>query len=199
VAVTRRVLTVWVAAGVLLAVAVGVTFAAFSATTSNPNDTFATGTVAITDNDAGGTMLSISSGKPGQPSGTSTGCIKVTYTGSLDSTVRLYATVAGTLAPYLQLTVTRGTDSAPSFASCTNFTADATNYIGQGAGVIFSGLLSAYPTNYAGGIVDPTSGSPETWTTNEAHSYKFVISLNNNSSAQGLSSTATFTWEARNQ
>ena len=81
---------------------------------------------------------------------------------------------------------------------CTNFTADSTNYIGSGAGVIYAGLLSAYPTTYGAGIVDPTSGSPETWTTSEAHSYEFVISLNNNAAAQGLSSTATFTWEARN-
>lgn len=192
----RRVLLAWLAAGVVGAVAIGVTFAKFAATTSNPNDSFATGTVIITDNDAGGTMLSLSSAKPGN---STTGCIKVTYTGSLDSTVVLYGTVTGSLAPYLQLTVTRGTDSAPSFASCTNFTADATNYIGAGAGVIYSGLLSAYPANYAAGIVDPTSGSPATWSTNSAHSYKFVVSLNNNPAAQGLSSTATFTWEARNK
>jgi len=197
--VGRRLFVVWLAAALVAALAIGVTFAKFSNTTSNPGDSFATGTVTITDNDAGGTMLSMSSGKPGQASGTTTGCIKVTYTGSLDSSVRLYGTVSGSLAAYLQLTVTRGTDSAPSFASCTNFFADGTNYIGQGAGVIYSGLLNAYPANYSSGIVDPTSGSPATWSTNTSHSYKFVVSLNNNPNAQGLSATGTFTWEARNQ
>ena len=191
----RPVLVVWLVAGMIMAVAVGMTVAKFSATTSNPGDSLATGTVSITDNDAGAAMLSLASAKPGN---STTGCIKVTYTGSLDSTVVLYGTVSGSLAPYLQLTVTRGTDSAPSFSSCTNFTPDATNYIGAGAGVVYSGLLSAYPANYAAGIVDPTSGSPHTWIQNEAHSYKFVVSLNNNPAAQGLSSTATFTWEARN-
>jgi hypothetical protein len=110
----------------------------------------------------------------------------------------LYATVSGALAPYLTLTVTRGTDSAPSFSSCANFTADATDYIGQGAGVVYQGSLSGYPTDYASGIVDPKPATPETWTTGEAHSYRFNISLDNNLAAQGLSATAAFTWEARN-
>ena len=49
--------------------------------------------------------------------------------------------------------MTRGTDSSPSFASCANFTADSTNYIGSGAGVIYSGNLSAFwidPSGVAG-------------------------------------------------
>jgi hypothetical protein len=197
--VSRRILVPLILAGIVLAVTVGYSAAAFFNTTSNSGDTFATGTVSITDNDAGTAMLSISNGKPGQPSATDTSCIKVTFTGSLDSTVRLYGNVSGSLASYLTLTVTRGTDSSPSFDSCTNFTADGTNYIGQGAGVIYKDVLSNYPGTWGAGFVDPTSGSPETWTQNEAHSYKFVISLNNNPAAQGLSSTATFTWEARNQ
>ena len=94
--------------------------------------------------------------------------------------------------------MTRGTDSSPSFASCTNFTADSTNYIGSGAGVIYSGNLGAFPSTYAAGLVDPTSGSPATWSTSDAHSYKFVVTVQNNAAAQGLSSTASVTWEARN-
>jgi hypothetical protein len=191
----RSALVAWLVTGVVAVVVVGVTAAKFTATTSSDGDSFATGTVSITDNDAGGAMLSLATAKPGD---STTGCIKVTFTGSLASTVALYGSVSGTLAPYLQLTVTRGTDSAPAFASCANFTPDGTNYIGAGAGVIYSGLLSAYPTTYASAIVDPTSGSPRTWLQNEAHSYKFVVSLTNNPAAQGLSSTATFTWEARN-
>lgn len=193
--VRRWVLAALVVTGVIAAITVGFTAAAFVSNSSNPGDSFSTGTVAITDNDAGGFMLALSSARPGD---SDTSCIRVTYSGSLDSTVRLYATVSGGLDAYLQLTVTRGTDSSPAFDSCTNFTADSTDYIGSGAGVIYSGLLSAYPATYGAGIVDPTSGAPETWTTSEAHSYKFVISLNNNPAAQGRSSTATFTWEARN-
>ncbi len=172
------------------------TYSAFSSTTTNSGNAFSAGSVVLGDNDANGALLSLSNAKPGS---SSTGCIKVTYTGSLAATVRLYASVSGSLAQYLTLTVTRGTDSGPSFNSCTNFTADSTNYIGSGAGVVYSGSLSAFPTTYAAGLVDPTSGSPASWATSEAHSYKFVISLNDNNAAQGLTSNASFTWEAQNQ
>ena len=126
-------------------------------------------------------------------------CIKVTMSGSRDSTVRLYASVSGSLAPYVNVTVTRGTDASPSFSSCASFSADATDYLGSGAGVVYSGLLSAYPASYASGIVDPKAATPETWSQNESHSYRFAITLANNAAAQGLSASATFTWEARNQ
>jgi len=180
----------------IVAVATGTgTYAAFSGTTANPGNAFAAGTVTIADNDAGGSLLSLSNARPGD---SSTGCIKITYSGPLNANVHLYGSSTGSLPSYLTLTVTRGTDSSPSFASCGSFSADSTNYIGSGPGVIYSGTLSAFPSTYGGGIVDPTSGSPATWSTSDAHSYKFVVSLQNNASAQGLSSTASFTWEARN-
>ena len=192
----RKFLLTAIAIG-LLGIAAGVaTQAAFFGTTSNAGNIYGAGTVYITDNDSGTAMLSLSSSTPGA---SDTGCIDVTYQGSLSSTVRLYGTISGTLAQYLTLTVTRGTDSSPSFDSCTNFTADSTNYIGSGAGVIYSGPLSNYPGSYGAGIVDPTSGSPETWTTNESHSYKFVVTLGSDPAAQAQSATATFTWEAANQ
>lgn len=185
--------------GALLAAAVGgpLAWASFTKATSAAQ-TIATGTLAISSNSTASALISLTSGNPNNSTGTSTGCIKVTYTGTTSATVRLYATVTGTLAPFLTLTVTRGTDSAPSYPSCTNFTADATNYLGSGAGVIYTGLLSAYPTTYAAGVVDPTSGSPATWTTSTAHSYKFTITMVDKTAAVGLSSTATFIWEARN-
>jgi predicted ribosomally synthesized peptide with SipW-like signal peptide len=192
---TRKLLLTTFVVALVAAVTGTGTYAAFSGTTANPSNSFTAGTVAIGDNDAGGTLLSLSNARPGD---SSTGCIKVTYSGSLDANVRLYGSASGSLPTYLTLTVTRGTDSSPSFASCANFTADGNNYIGSGSGVIYSGNLSAFPGTYAAGLVDPTSGSPELWTTSEAHSYKFVVSLQNNAAAQGLNSTASFTWEARN-
>jgi hypothetical protein len=179
----------------LVALATTASYSAFSRSTANPGNSFAAGTVTVSDNDAGAAMLSLSSAQPGN---SDTSCIRVLYSGSLDATIRLYATVSGSLAPYLALTVTRGTDASPAFDSCSSFTADTTNYLGSGAGVIFSGLLSAFPTSYSAGIVDPLSGAPETWTTSEVHSYRVTISLNNDPAAQGLSATASFVWEARN-
>jgi len=171
------------------------TYSAFSSQTSSSGNSFAAGTVQLADNDAGSAMLSLASA---QPAAADTSCILITYSGSLASTVRLYGAISGGLASYLTLTVTRGTDSSPSFDSCTGFTPDGTDYIGAGAGVLYQGNLSAFPTSYAAGLVDPTSGSPESWTTSETHAYRFVVTLQNDNAAQGRIATAAFTWEARN-
>ena len=51
-------------------------------------------------------------------------CIDVTYTGTVDPTaVLLYANAAptGTLAPYLNLTIDIGADTADAFRTCTGF------------------------------------------------------------------------------
>ena len=74
--------------------------------TSNGSDAFAAGTVYLTDNDSGTRMLSLTGAKPGN---SVQSCIKVTYAGTLQAAVRLYAqNVGGTIAPYINLTVTRG-------------------------------------------------------------------------------------------
>lgn len=162
------------------------TFSAFSATTENADNDFDAGTVTITDDDSGDAMMSLSDAKPGD---SDTGCIVVTYTGSLPSSVRLYGTTGGTgLDQYLDLTVTRGTIAAPSFDSCAGFTPDA------GGGVIYSGTLAGYPDAYAAGLVDP-DGS---WTSGEARAYRFSVSVQDDGGAQGLNATQIFTWEARN-
>lgn len=173
-----------------------VTFSAFSSVAQNPGNRVQAGTVTIADNDAGAAMLSLVDAQPGE---SSTACIQTTYTGTLDSEVRLYGAPAGALAPYLTLTVTRGSATAPTFDSCADFTADSTDHIGQGAGVIYRGSLAAYPGSAATAIVDPRAPAPETWTPGEAHSYKFHITLDDNVAAEGLSATADFTWEARNK
>jgi len=181
----------------LLGVIVGVgTWSAFSATTQNSGNSFATGTVVLTDDDAGAAMLTLANAKPGD---SDTSCIIVTYTGTLPANVRLYGTTGGTgLDQYLDLVVTRGTKAPGGFDSCAGFSADATNYIGSGAGVIYSGTLQGWADSYAAGLVDPTPGSPEVWTNPESHTYKFVVTVQDNNSAQGLTATQTFTWEARN-
>ena len=183
----------------LLGVALGsFTTAGFSDTDSNSGNAFQAGSVAIGDNDNGNLMMSMSDAKPGS---SSTSCINVTYTGSLNARVRLYGTTSGTgLDQYLTLTVTRGSygASTPSFASCTNFAPDSTDYIGAGNGVIYNGTLQGFPDAFTAGMVDPLSASPETWSAGESHAYRFVVTLQDNSAAQGLTAGQTFTWEARN-
>lgn len=190
----RRLLRSLPVIGIVLACVGTGTLAAFSSASSNPGNTVTAGTVQIADNDAGAAVVPLPAAAPGQ---SSTGCIAVTYNGTLDAGVRMFATLGGSLAPHLTLTVTRGTQAAPSFNSCTGFTPDSTNYIGAGAGVVFSGALSTFPTSYASGISD-APGAVETWTTGERHVYRFVVTLGGSLAAQGLSQTASFTWEARN-
>lgn len=191
----RKLLATALVLGCFVVLSGAATYSAFSSQTSSSGNSFAAGTVQLADNDAGSAMLSLSNA---QPSAADTSCILITYSGSLASTVRLYGAISGPLASYLTLTVTRGTDSSPSFDSCTGFTPDGTDYLGAGAGVIYQGNLSAFPTSYAAGLVDPTAGSPESWTTSETHAYRFVVTLQNDNAAQGQSATAAFTWEARN-
>jgi hypothetical protein len=173
----RKILATLLLAASVGGVAGPATYSAFSSTTTNSANLF-------------------SNAKPGD---SDTGCINVSYDGTLDSTVRLYANVTGALPQYLTLTVTRGTDPSPSFDSCAGFTPDGTNYIGAGNGVVYSGTLAAFPASYASGLVDPIPASPETWSNPESHSYRFTITLQNDDAAQGLNGSADFTWEARNQ
>ena len=110
----------------------------------------------------------------------------------------MYGATTGTgLDPYINLTVTRGTIASPSFDACTGFSADATDYIGSGAGVVYNGTLAGFPDAWTGGIVDAPSAT-ETWTTNEVHTYRFAWTVADNDLAQGKNATQTFTWEARN-
>lgn len=175
------------------------TWSSFSQTTTNPGNGFSAGTVDLSDNDAGAAFS-----LPAMSPGTSgSRCIRVISGGSLQSNVRLYASVSGSLAQYLNLVITRGSDSAPSFPSCSNFSADSTAYVGAGAGVVYSGALDAFAaahSAYANGLVD-APGSPATWSLSEAHSYKLTVALPSGAptAAQGLTANATFTWEAQNQ
>lgn len=168
----------------------GGTMAALSGTTANAANSFSAGTVVLSDNDADAALLSLVNARPGPPV---SNCLQVSYTGTLTAGVRLYGTVTGALAPYVKVTVTRGTATAPSFGSCTGFTADTANHKGLGAGILFSGPLSTFPTTFDTGLTDPTA----TWTTGAKVSYRFSAEIMDTNAAQGLSSTAGFTWEAR--
>jgi len=180
----------------LLGLGAGIgTWSAFSSTTDNTGNSFQAGTVVLTDDDSGSAMLSLVNAKPGD---TDTSCIEVTYSGTLASSVRLFGTTAGTgLDQYMDLVVTRGT-GATFGASCAGFSADATNYIGAGAGVIYDGTLQGFPDSYAAAVVDPIAASPEVWTASEAHTYRFFVEVQDDNAAQGLNATQSFTWEARN-
>lgn len=192
---TRRLLVTLVVVGLVGTVGGWATFSAFSSTTSNSGNTFAAGTVAIEDNDAEAVMYNVSNQKPGD---TLTRCIKVTYTGSLDSTVKLYASAVGAVGTYITLTVTPGT-STSAFPDCSGFTADA--------GALYSGTLKGFAdihTSYANGLADNPGTVATKWATSDVVAYQFVLTLQDDNAANGgataLSTGAhSFTWEAHNQ
>lgn len=172
------------------------TMSSLNDTTANPANAFASGTVKIGDNDAGTALATFTNGRPGT---TASGCELVSYTGTLPANVRLSAVTTGTgLGAYLDLVVTRGSFSGtPTAGSCTGFVADSTNY-GNGAGIIYTGLLSSLGATAATGVLDPTTASPESWTTSETHAYKVQVTLRSDPLGQGKTASTTFTWTGEN-
>ena len=166
--------------------------AAFTATTSNGVNTFSTGTVTLTDSDASTAMFTVPVLTPG---GGGTACIRVTYNGTLASTVKVYTaglTATNGLDGYITMAIEEGTTSpanaAGSFA-CTNFT--------PSGGALVSNTLAWLGTNsasFAGGVGTwaPT-GSGQT------RDFRFAYSFSASApdTVQNSSASVSFVWEAR--
>jgi hypothetical protein len=193
--------------GVIASVVGLATWSAYSSTTSNANNQFQTGSVALTDNDSGTAMFNMSGARPGD---TVSKCITVSYTGTLTSNVKLYGAATGGngLDQYLDLKVTRGSFSGatPSGMACTNgagsnFVADSVTYGGgNGAGangVLFDSRMNNYPTTWAAGILDAPNSTAEAWTNPEDHVYRFDVTVSNDPNGANKNHTQTFTWEAQ--
>lgn len=181
--------------GVLVSVMTFGIFGVFSSTTQNTGNEIVSGTVSFSNNSAGQAMYNLLGAKPGQ---TTTKCIKATYTGSLTSTVKLYTnSSAGALAPYVNLTITQGTDPSTSFPNCGSFTADP-------GGQLYTGTLQNFEqtyTSYANGIATGPGASSNSWTNGTSVVYQFVVTLQSGTpdSVQGTSSGVHgFIWEADN-
>src|SRR5687768_4308069 len=109
--------------------------AAFVAQNDNVTNQVTAAAVDLTDNDAGTAMFANVTGL--MPGTNVDSCIDVTYTGTVDPTavvLSVNAAPTGTLAPYLNLTIDMGTDTADPFRTCTAFTPSATVYTGTLAG-----------------------------------------------------------------
>lgn len=190
--IKRKFLLTFIVLGALGSVAGWATFSAFSATTSNVGNTFAAGTVAIGDNDGGAVMYNVSNKKPGD---TAQACIKVTYTGSLDASVKLYSSAIPAFGQYVNLLIETGSGS-PTFPGCTGFVADASP-------TLYTGTLKAFGDTYstfANGLADNPGAVATKWITNDAVVYRFTLTLQDNNAANGgTTGTHSFTWEAQNQ
>jgi hypothetical protein len=161
--------------------------AAFSATTDNASNSWTAGTVVLADDDTGSAMFNVTAMKPGA---SSVKCITVTYSGTLTpADIKLYGTVAGTgLATYLTTTIEIGTGG--SFASCTGFTPGST---------LYNSTLASFGTTYTNWASGLANWSPAS--TPDSRTLRFTTTLPSgvSNAAQGLTASATFTWEAQNQ
>lgn len=96
-------------------------YAAFSGTTRNSGNDWATGSVALTDDDAGSARFQVASMTPGD---TDTRCITVTATATTPGLVKGYAVnpvkSAQGLEKYVKIKATSGTGGG--FGSCDGFT-----------------------------------------------------------------------------
>jgi hypothetical protein len=184
---TRKILLTLVIVGAAGALASVGVFSAFSSTTSNPGNNFAAGTVTVGDNDSDAAAYDVSNGKPGS---TDERCIKVTYSGSLSSTLTLYRSgfTGGTgLDDYVDLAITKGTGDQ---ADCTDF---------AGSTSVYAGELDAFPASFGSGLSLTNGAGNAAWNQNDAVTYRVSATLQDDNNAQGLSAgTHSFTWEARN-
>ena len=166
--------------------AVGV-YSAFSATTQNDNNRIKTGTVVIGDNDSSPLYSVGTTGNGAKPGDFEEHCIKVTYTGTLPSTVKMYRTAITGLGSYVTVTITKGTGDA---YNCSDF---------SGSTSVYNSSLGGFAVDWTGGLALTDAGGSAVWDTNDAVTYKIRGTLDDNNLAQnGDTGTHSFVWEARN-
>jgi hypothetical protein len=190
----RRIFVTVAVLALMAGVAVFTTSAAFTATTSNSGNRIEAGTVAIGDSDAGtGTLYNALNQKPGSGNGPTAACIRVTYSGSLASAVKLYSSAISNGSQF-RLKVERGSGLTGPAAdmNCAGFTSSSTP---------FDALLSTFPTTYAGGIDGKAAAAA--WSSGDSVDYRFTIYTVDDTTPNAHTSamdtgTHSFTWEAQN-
>ena len=164
--------------------------APFTASTDNPANSLAAGTVTLTDDDSGSAMFSVPDMVPGQ---TEARCILVSYSGTVadPAPVKLYSggyTDSGNFADYLNVTIEEG--SGATSGDCSGFVSE--NTIASGGDLAaFDGASTDYATGV--GVWDPAS-------TPESKAYRITLQLDpaTPDAQQGESVGAlVFTWEVQ--
>ncbi len=193
------------AAGVVLVsgMVLQVSSAAFTGETSNSGNSWAAGSVTLTDDDAGVALYA--SQADIVPGYTQTRCIEVSYTGSVDTTkLDLHAAVTSTGSPGtdnglsddLDVQVSMGPLASECNIGDNGFVDAATGLIPVTGSSMYDGTLAAFNT----------AASPRTtgWTPDGAadtdlmRPFLFTVTLGSDTAndAQGDSATAAFTWTA---
>lgn len=127
--------------------------AAFTGQTRNSGNEWATGSVKLTDDDAGAARFRVANMLPGD---TQTKCITVTADASVDSTVKGYAVnpVTSTAGLENKVLVTISSGTGGSFADCTGFTAVGAPHVVD-APLSAIAQVNTYETGFGGWAVAP--------------------------------------------
>ncbi|MBT0768802.1 hypothetical protein KIH74_07685 [Kineosporia sp. J2-2] len=160
-------------------------YAAFTATSSNPSNAFAAGNVTISDSANGTALFSATGLKPGS---TDAKCITVTYNGSLSANVKLHAaytsgdSTTNALAQYLTFKI----EEIAAGAACNTATATEIDSADT--------TLAAKVTT-----LSPAAGVDINWnsaTTGAQKQYRFTYTLQDNTNAQSKTANVGFSWIA---
>lgn len=161
-------------------------WAAFSTETDNGVNSWETGLLLLTDNDAGVAMFDEDVLLPGA---SGENCITVANDGDVTlPEVKLYATTGGALADDVDLVIEQGTSASGTFGSCADFSS---------VGDVYDGPLSGLPTTYAAGRqLDGDGNAPWTPAVDGTRTFRFAWSLDSSlgNTLQNSEATATFTW-----
>ena len=169
-----------------------VSSAAFSDTTENPGNSWAAGTVALSDSRTGSAMFAATNMVPGD---SESQCIDVTYDGSVtpSEAIALHAEVTEStdavgngLGDDLDVTVEMG----PADTDCTTSAAGAGTSIYTGT---LAGFHAAADPLATGWTPDAADGAADI-----SRPFWFTITLGDDTpnDAQGDGATAAFTWSA---
>lgn len=215
----RRRISAPLSAVVVSVVAAGtlvwnVAYAAFSSSTTNAGNAWASGTVAVSNDHSGSAVFSAADVKPDTgtsalaPPGTGalvasttsaggSACFKVTYSGSVAANVHLYATVTNTgtdggLGQFLLLDIDTGTDSAPGTdTNCATYT--SSSYLYGSAGNT-NAFVNGLPTTYAAGLAgwNGATGGTSKW-----YRVSWLLPANVANTAQAEQVQVDLVWEAQ--
>jgi hypothetical protein len=169
--------------------------AAFSATTDNTNDTWATGNLVLTNNGGGttysGSTTALFNEGNVKPADTGFKCITVHSGGSLAGNLRLYrGAITGTnsaaLAAVIDVTV-----DAVAVTAATNVQANCAGYTGGTSGAVYTGTMNAMPTTYAASTGTAVAAGAQ----RVVYRIGWTINASAGNSVQSSSAVANLNWE----
>ncbi len=186
--------------------------AAFTATTANPGDSWATGNVVLT---ADNTATAVFTSTAMKPTDVVVKCINVSYTGSVVNTtaVKFYTTSTtdpaangNTLGTYFTVKIEEGTGTANDPTCAGAFTSstiifDGTHNQGSGGAAkpvgTMADLTQTHGTSYTNGFSCGWTPTPSS----TSKSYKFTVTFSGtgtdatDNNLQSKTLTTTFNWE----